>query len=455
VTSKTIDSSEDRALAPSAQALLSAAAVRDAANRMLSLARNDALQDWTIDLKRLPATAEFVAQVVRDRYPRLDPPVHARWRHFVFGGRDLWDDIVKSAVWPNPAAAARAAFDLVLTSVLVDAGAGAAWRYCDTATGLTATRSEGLALASLRWFQAGGLSDHPSDPLRVDAAALRRVDARTIRDAFQVRDDNPLLGAAGRVSLLNRLGAALQARPDLFALDDAPRPGGLFDALARRAGADSLPASAILATLLDGLGSIWENRPTLGGVPLGDCWPHPAFKGGAAAQGYVPLHKLSQWLTYSVLEPLEKAGVAVRGTEELTGLAEYRNGGLFVDMGVLEPLEKAGVAVRGTEELTGLAEYRNGGLFVDMGVLVPRSSGARVQSYVVSDPFVVGWRALTVALLDRVAPLVRDRLGLSADSFPLARVLEGGTWAAGRLIARDKRADGGPPFQILSDGTVF
>jgi len=400
---------------------LSAAAVRDAANRMLSLARNDALQDWTIDLKRLPATAEFVAQVVRDRYPRLDPPVHARWRHFVFGGRDLWDDIVKSAVWPNPAAAARAAFDLVLTSVLVDAGAGAAWRYCDTATGLTATRSEGLALASLRWFQAGGLSDHPSDPLRVDAAALRRVDARTIRDAFQVRDDNPLLGAAGRVSLLNRLGAALQARPDLFALDDAPRPGGLFDALARRAGADSLPASAILATLLDGLGSIWENRPTLGGVPLGDCWPHPAFKGGAAAQGYVPLHKLSQWLTYSVLEPLEKAGVAVRGTEELTGLAEYRNGGLFVDM----------------------------------GVLVPRSSGARVQSYVVSDPFVVGWRALTVALLDRVAPLVRDRLGLSADSFPLARVLEGGTWAAGRLIARDKRADGGPPFQILSDGTVF
>jgi len=34
-------------------------------------------------------------------------------------------------------------------------------------------------------------------------------------------------------------------------------------------------------------------------------------------------------------------------------------------------------------------------------------------------------------------------------------VLEGGTWAAGRIIAREKRADGGPPFQISSDGTVF
>ncbi len=70
-------------------------------------------------------------------------------------------------------------------------------------------------------------------------------------------------------------------------------------------------------------------------------------------------------------------------------------------------------------------------------------------------PFVVGWRSLTVALLDQFAPLVATRLGLKPDAFPLASALEGGTWAAGRLIARQKRADGGPPFHILSDGTVF
>jgi Protein of unknown function (DUF1688) len=407
--------------ADGARALLSAAAVRDSANRMMSLACRDALEDWHIDLGRLPATADLVAKVVRDRYPRLDPPVHARWRHFVFGGHDLWHDLVKSRAWPDPRLKARAAFDLVLTSVLLDAGAGSDWRYRDAATGLTAARSEGLALASLRWFEAGGLSDDPRDPWRVDVAALRRVDAAAIGAAFQVRQDNPLLGAAGRASLLNRLGDALQARLDLFGLADTPRPGGLFDALARRAGDQALPASVILSTLLDGLGSIWENRPILSGVPLGDCWPHPAFKGETPAQGYVPLHKLSQWLTYSLLEPLEEAGVAVCGTEELTGLAEYRNGGLFVDT----------------------------------GVLTPRGSDARSQTYSVSDPFVVGWRALTVALLDRAAPLIRDRLGLGAAAFPLSRVLEGGTWAAGRLIARDKRADGGPPFRILSDGTVF
>jgi hypothetical protein len=388
---------------------------------MMSVACRDALEEWTVDIERLPAAADLVARVVRDRYPRLDPPVHARWRHFVFNGRDLWDEILKAHRWADPKAAARAALDLVLLSVLIDAGAGTGWRYHDAATGLNAARSEGLALASLRWFEAGGLSDDPGDPLRVDAAALRRVDGAAIEDAFQVAEDNPLLGVTGRASLLNRLGAAVEARPELFARADTPRPGGLFDALAARSGARALPAEEILTTLLDALGSIWENRPTLGGVPLGDCWPHPALVGDTAAERYVPLHKLSQWLTYSLIEPLEIAGVSVCGVDELTGLAEYRNGGLFVDT----------------------------------GVLVPRNPAAWSQTHAVSDPFVVAWRALTVALLDRIAPLVRDRLNLTADSFPLARVLEGGTWAAGRLIARETRAGGGPPFKILSDGTVF
>jgi hypothetical protein len=176
-----------------------------------------------------------------------------------------------------------------------------------------------------------------------------------------------------------------------------------------------------LETLLDALGPIWPDRPVLDGVSLGDCWPHPALDSAIPAQRYVPLHKLSQWLTYSLIEPLELAGLEVSRVEELTGLAEYRNGGLFVDM----------------------------------GVLVARDSSAFSRTYAVSDPFVVGWRALTVALLDRLLPLVRERLDVTPDAFSLARMLEGGTWAAGRLIARDKRPDGGPPFRILSDGTVF
>jgi hypothetical protein len=87
--------------------------------------------------------------------------------------------------------------------------------------------------------------------------------------------------------------------------------------------------------VLEALGPIWEGGPRLGGVPLGDCWPHPALKGEQPEDGYVPLHKLSQWLTYSLIEPLDVPAFAVTDVHELTGLAEYRNGGLFIDMGVL------------------------------------------------------------------------------------------------------------------------
>ena len=92
--------------------------------------------------------------------------------------------------------------------------------------------------------------------------------------------------------------------------------------------------------------------------------------------------------------------------------------------------------------LTGLAEYRNGGLFLDCGVIEPRDPALLQRPLdALSEP-VVEWRALTVALLDRLAVRVRERLGKSADEFPLARVLEGGSWAAGREIAVERRPDG-------------
>lgn len=394
--------------------LLSASAVRETADALYARAEAGALDWWTVSADALPACADFVTATVRKRYPDLDVPFHARWRHFVFNRRELWTEAAASAAWPEADARARAEFDLAITSVLLDAGAGGAWRYHDQATDFAATRSEGLALASLRLFEWGGFSADPRDPLRADAEALTRFDAPALADAFQVSDRNPLAGLDGRARLLNRLGQTVAGRPALFAIKDAPRPGGLYDLLKAQARSGALPAPAILEALLQGLGPIWENRPTLDGVPLGDCWPLP----GA---GYVPLHKLSQWLAYSLIEPLERAGVRVT---EIDGL-------------------------------TGLAEYRNGGLFVDMGVLVPRDASALSRAHNVADTLVVSWRSLTVALLDRIAPLVRERLGATAEQFPLARVLEGGTWAAGRAIAREKRADGGPPLLIHSDGTVF
>ena len=392
--------------------MLSASAVRAKADELFARAEAGELPHWRLDLDALPACADYVTAVIRKRYPDLDVPFHARWRHFVFGGKDFWAAISDAASWPDEHKRARAEFDLAITSVLLDAGAGGAWRYADSTSGLTAARSEGLALASLRLFEWGGFSGDPRDPLRADAEALARFDADELADAFQAAERNPLTGLEGRARLLNRLAAQVDARGDLFGRVDRPRPGGLYDVLRASAHDGAIGAPAILELLLEALGPIWENRPTLEGVPLGDCWRVNDI-------GFVPLHKLSQWLSYSLIEPLERAGVCVTDIDGLTGLAEYRNGGLFVDM----------------------------------GVLIPRNGADITRAH--DDAFVVTWRSLTVALLDRIAPLVRERLGVSADDFPLARVLEGGTWAAGRAIAREKRADGGPPLLIHSDGTVF
>ena len=61
----------------------------------------------------------------------------------------------------------------------------------------------------------------------------------------------------------------------------------------------------------------------------------------------------------------------------------------------------------------------------------------------------------TVALLDRAAEQIRTRLNKSADDLPLARILQGGTWNAGRQIAAEKRDGGGPPLKLELTGTVF
>jgi hypothetical protein len=46
-------------------------------------------------------------------------------------------------------------------------------------------------------------------------------------------------------------------------------------------------------------------------------------------------------------------------------------------------------------------------------------------------------------------------LGVDAAAFPVAKLLEGGTWAAGRALAARLRPGGAPPLRVHSDGTVF
>jgi len=404
-----------------ALSLLSAEAVRTRANQMLEIGLRDGLAHFTIDLERLDAVADAVLAVTHKAYPTLNVPFHARWRHFVIGGVDRWAAQAEAASWVDRVARARAEFDLAIISVLLDAGAGPVWRYRDAATGRSIGRSEGLALASLDMFASGAFSRDARDPYRVDADVLASLPLARLQQGFQETDANPMVGLDGRADLLRRLGRLLAARPDLFALRDRARPGGLFDRLAAQADNGAIAAPAILSEILRQLGPIWPSRLSLAGIALGDCWRHPALKTFDATDGLVPLHKLSQWLSYSLIEPLQRAGFDVTDIDGLTGLAEYRNGGLFVDLEVLRLRDPADAE----------------------------------RSHQVDSLLVVEWRALTVALLDMLAARIRARLGRRAEELPLASILEGGTWAAGRAAAFERRADGAPPLKVVSDGTVF
>jgi hypothetical protein len=408
-----------------AYSLLNAEAVRDRAHRMLALGLDDKLPNFRVDLDRLVNAADLVVAVTKKNYPTLDVPFHSRWRHFVTYGHDNRELLTEE--FTDPIVRARADFDLAIISVLLDAGAGPRWRYHDPIMDGDYARSEGLALASFIMFACGDFSSHHGlaqdyvHQLRVDADALANLDTKTLLDGFQVTPANPLPGLEGRAGLLRSLGRHVAQHPEIFALHDTPRPGGFFDHLVAKADGGPIPAPLILSELLLQFGPIWPSRLTLGDVPLGDCWRHPSLITADATNGLVPLHKLSQWLAYSLIEPLQWADFTVTDIDGLTGLAEYRNGGLFIDC----------------------------------GVLVLRDTADAARPHDVADPLVVEWRALTVALLDRLAQLLRSRLGLDEQSLPLAKVLEGGTWAAGRLIAKEKRADGSPPLNIVSDGTVF
>ncbi len=404
-----------------ARSLLSSAAVRDRAGTILRLGLAGELEHFAVDLEKLGPCAEEVVQTIRAEYPTLEIPLHARWRHFAAGGLDRWGTLAEAIRWEDARERARAAFDLAITSVLLDAGAGASWRYEEGRTGETYSRSEGLAVASFDMFIGGAFSARPEEPFRADASTLASVSVTELARGMQVSAQNPLVGLEGRTSLLNRLGAAVEDNPEVFGIADDPRPGGLFDHLVQRAPSERIAAPAILEALLLHLGPVWPGRITLGGIDLGDTWRHPAIRTEDPTTGLVPFHKLSQWLAYSLIEPLEEAGIVVT---DLDGL-------------------------------TGLPEYRNGGLFIDTGVLAFRDPTQASRPHAVDSPLVVEWRALTVALLDRVAEEVRRRLDLSAEAFPLAKVLEGGTWATGRRLARDRRLGGEPPIQVISDGTVF
>merc|ERR1719410_2748483 len=319
----------------------------------------------------------------------------------------------------NQTEKARRLVDLVVISVLLDAGAGQNWHYI-TANGRSLSASEGLARASLDMFLDGAFSSDAAVKTRVNSLALQQVTEEVLARGFQVSRANPLVGLAGRTRLLRSLGEALDKSPQYFG-EELCRPGNLVDFLLSRAEGNKVGLEHIWQACSEGLYSIWPLQAN--GILRGDVWAHSKLQvRGEPGSDLVPFHKLTQWLIYSIVDVLNVS---------------------------------LGLEVTGLDLLTGLPEYRNGGLFVDAGVLVLKDPAWLSQEVNVGTELIVEWRALTVILLDKLAEELRRKLQMGQQDLPMTAVLEGGAWHAGRELAKSQRIDGSPPIRIRLDGTVF
>ena len=383
--------------------------IRDCAMQIRDLTRcGDGV--FILDESRLEMTSELVAESNRQKYPTNENPLHSRWRHFEVENNNSLQRLNNATKDYSSLDLARMGLDLIIPSVLLDAGAGPNWHF-KTNSGAVLSRSEGLGIASLEMFLSGFFSDDPSQPFRTDGEALSKLDLVNFTDHMQSSEKNPLVGLNNRLLLLQKLGKLILLEPKVF---PSARLGDLADHLITNS-TNKISATQILSTVLRLFGRMWPQRIIISGINLGDAWQysHPKNKNKII----VPFHKLSQWLTYSIAETFLRSGYAVSNIEKLTGLAEYRNGGLFIDTGVLKLKSE----------------------FIK-------------PNYAIDSRTVVEWRALTVYLLDQISDHISNILG---QELSLPRVLEGGTWHVGRKLAYERSPLGEPPLNINTDGTVF
>ncbi|KAL1864104.1 hypothetical protein Daus18300_007884 [Diaporthe australafricana] len=429
---------------PHVKYLLSLRAIRERAQIVWQAAEAGELAHFDLHKDKLGDVADFVISVIKrdfgpDKYDTIPP--HGRWQHFDVGNVPRVQNMIDD--WKTTGAddleLTRRLIDLFFVSVLLDAGAGDHWRFIEPNTDRKYERSEGIAIASLYMFNSFAFTDSTSGKTpSVNGEGLKSITGEKLATGFQVSDHNPILGMDSRAGLLRSLGESLLQNSDVFG--EHGRPGNLVDYMKKTAEdsseLDVLKFWDVLQTLLI---PCWpKDRTTVNGFPIGDAWPLSTLRkhtdpseANDITAGIQPFHKLTQWLTYSLVVPFQRIlGIKWKNVESLTALPEYRNGGLFVDLGAITLKKEA---------------YERG----------VKASGQDLPLFDAGDDAIVEWRALTLNLLDRVYEIIGSRMGQGVH-LTMAQVLEAGTWKSGREIAAQRRPETkSSPILTRSDGTVF
>ncbi|GAA5814308.1 hypothetical protein MFLAVUS_007802 [Mucor flavus] len=428
--------------------LLGLSSVRERCYKVQEAANRNRLIHFDVDSTKLDDMIQFVVLIIkRDFDSPSDIPVYSRWRHFDIGGNPRLTNLMKSwtALGQSSLEQTRKLIDILVVACLMDMKPCQSYVYTEHATGRVWKRKDGIAVAILDMFLSGTFSSDSSQPHRVDSEALSTISYETVSRGLQFSHHNEFTGIAERVELLNHLGLVLQRRKDYFG-DAVQRPGNMMDYLLDHPNTIKTKKGPLISIetiwpVVQEMGELWASEDGIGGTPgLGDVWPCKAI---GTEDNMVSFHKLSQWLVYSLIEPMEKLlGATIEGTDLLTPLPDYCNGGFLIDTGFL--------TLKTADYDRGIRNYHTNSLLPSQ----PKVEVAPM--FDMSDPVVTEWRALTIAYLDVVAERVRQSFRLSKKLLSLSQLIQGGTWSAGRELAEISRPNTHePPIVIKIDKRVI
>ena len=272
-------------LSNAAQLLLSAKAVRLTSQRVYE---NVASGNGHFNLheEKLPELAETVCTVIRETYPDMQIPFHARLRHFRTFNQDRMAKLLGKIASRSVTDRSKIIIDLIVVSVLLDAGAGSEWSYFEKETGEEFFRSEGLAIASFHMFCEGLFSMEYRRA--VEGQALAKLPADSLGHGFQASDDNPIIGLEARARVLNRLGQILVNDAEVF---PHQRPGDILEHIHKNFG-NEISAGKLLEVVLDVFHGLWTHGADLEGIPMGDAWFYNGFEDDSRdSQKIIVFHK--------------------------------------------------------------------------------------------------------------------------------------------------------------------
>ncbi len=403
-----------------ALALFTPQNVRSKAAHLLDLAAAGKLDHVRVRPEKLAEVLVSVLETTKETYPDLQIPPYGVWRDFEAGGIDRWGALANARAFESAEEMLACAADLALVATFLKTVRPGGWVFEDPMTETRVTGRQASALAAFHMFASGAFSGEMSDPYRVDAQSLIRMELDELASGLQwdPKADAVLLEAMQRH--LKRLGEALALRPDLFSEEEVTRPGLLATRLAGDGGdVGVVSAIGILDRLLEALAPVWEGGARLDDIVFGDSFTHAGLPGKGAEQ-IVPFHLCAQEMIYSLVEPFAWAGLEVSGLEELTAPADDNHAALFLNAGVLE-----------------LAQEKPD--------LAPQAAQDRM----------IELRAISLALTDRLADMLRAELGVPAEQLPLTCILEGGTSRAGSRFVGNKSAEAEKLGNFLNPGSVF